>query len=44
MSGVSLLAILSGMLVGMLGFLAEQLAHLRRVELPGLGARKITPG
>jgi glycosyltransferase involved in cell wall biosynthesis len=44
MSAASLLAILSGMIVGMLGFLAEQLAYLRRVELPDLGARRITPG
>lgn len=44
MSGVSLLAIMSGMMVGMLGFLAEQLAYLRRIELPDLGARKVTPG
>ena len=44
MSAASLLAILSGMIVGMLGFLAEQLAYLRRVELPDLGARRVTPG
>jgi glycosyltransferase involved in cell wall biosynthesis len=43
MSGVSLLAILSGMMVGLLGFLAEQLAYLRRIELPDLGARRIIP-
>ena len=42
-SGVSLLAILSGMMVAMLGFLAEQLAYLRRIERPDLGARKVTP-
>ena len=39
----SLLAILSGMMVAMLGFLAEQLAYLRRIERPDLGARKVTP-
>ena len=43
LSGVALLLILSGMLTGMLGLLAEQLASARRFEFPGAGATEIEP-
>jgi len=43
MSGASLLVLVSGMMVGMLGLIAEQIAHLRHVELPHDATERIVP-
>ncbi len=41
MSGFGLLLVLTGLLVGMVGLLAEQIATLRRVDLADIAARPI---
>jgi Glycosyl transferase family 2 len=43
MSGFALLLMLTGLLIAMLGLLAEQLAALRRVDLSDVSARPIPP-
>ena len=45
LSSISLLLMLAGMMVGMLGLLAEQMASTRRLEMPEVGAEEIrVPG
>lgn len=43
MSGFGLLLMLTGLLVGMVGLLAEQVATLRRIDLSDIAARPISP-
>lgn len=43
LSSASLLLTLGGMMVGVVGLLAEQLAQLRRVDLPDVATRRILP-
>jgi hypothetical protein len=38
-----MLMILTGLLTAMLGLLAEQIATFRRVDLPDVGAQRISP-